>query len=71
MLLSAKYVVVVAEERCRDTDHLKQELKRIEALGGEGVMLRQAGSKYERRRSKTLLKLKSFHDAEVRYTTFQ
>ena len=42
-----------------------EELKRIEAMGGEGVMLREPGSKYERRRSKTLLKLKSFHDAEV------
>jgi DNA ligase-1 len=60
-----KYVVVVEETRCKSTDHLKSELKRIETLGGEGVMLREPASKYERRRSKTLLKLKSFHDAEV------
>ena len=28
-------------------------------------MIRQPGSKYERTRSKTLLKIKKFHDAEV------
>jgi DNA ligase-1 len=45
-------------------DHLKQELARLEALGGEGLMLRRAGSRYESGRSSPLLKVKSFHDAE-------
>jgi DNA ligase-1 len=52
--------------RCRGLDHLRQELARIEALGGEGLMLRQPGSRYEAGRSPTLLKVKSFHDAEAR-----
>ena len=43
-----------------------EELERVEKLGGEGVMIREPGSKYVGSRSKTLLKLKSFHDAEVR-----
>jgi DNA ligase-1 len=51
---------------CRGIDHLKQELARIEALGGEGLMLRQPGSRYTRGRSETLLKVKSFRDAEAR-----
>jgi DNA ligase-1 len=51
---------------CRDIDHLKQELARVESLGGEGLMLRQPGSKYEIGRSFTLLKIKTFHDAEAR-----
>lgn len=52
--------------RCRGLDHLRQELARLEALGGEGLMLRRAGSRYESGRSTTLLKVKSFVDAEAR-----
>ena len=53
-------------ERCRGLDHLREELARVEALGGEGLMLRQPGSRYESGRSTTLLKVKTFHDAEAR-----
>ena len=45
---------------------LKVELARVESLGGEGLMLRQPGSQYEAGRSTTLLKVKTFHDAEGR-----
>ena len=51
---------------CTGLDHLRAELARIEALGGEGLMLRQPESRYEVGRSLTLLKVKSFHDAEAR-----
>jgi DNA ligase-1 len=51
--------------RCRDLSHLREELQRIETLGGEGLMLRQPGSTYETGRSATLLKVKNFHDAEA------
>lgn len=54
------------QERCKSTEHLKEELKRVEEGGGEGLMLRQPNSKYETGRSFTLLKVKSFHDAEAR-----
>ena len=40
-------------------------MARIESLGGEGLMLRQPGSAYEVGRSCTLLKVKTFHDAEA------
>ena len=52
-------------------DHLREELARVEALGGEGLMLRQPGSKYEAGRSSTLLKVKTFHDAEARVVEHQ
>jgi DNA ligase-1 len=42
-----------------------EELARVEAVGGEGLMLRQPASRYERKRSGTLLKVKTFHDAEA------
>jgi DNA ligase-1 len=51
---------------CKGLEHLRQELARLEALGGEGLMLRRAGSRYEGGRSSTLLKVKTFHDAEAR-----
>jgi DNA ligase-1 len=54
-----------AHERCRNLDALRAELARIEALGGEGLMLREPGSKYVASRSTTLLKVKTFHDAEA------
>ena len=56
---------VHAHERCRNLEHLRKELARIEALGGEGLMLREPGSAYEIGRSMTLLKVKTFRDAEA------
>ena len=53
-------------EPCRGLEHLKEELARVESLGGEGLMMRKPGSRYEVGRSSTLLKVKSFHDAEAR-----
>jgi len=50
---------------CSGLDHLREELVRVEALGGEGLMLRQPKSKYAVGRSNTLLKVKTFHDAEA------
>jgi DNA ligase len=51
---------------CSGFDHLRRELARVEALGGEGLMLRNPESCYEAGRSATLLKVKSFRDAEAR-----
>jgi DNA ligase-1 len=50
---------------CRSVDHLREELARVEALGGEGLMMREPGSRYAVGRSTTLLKIKSFRDAEA------
>jgi len=52
--------------RCGGLADLQAELVRVESLGGEGLMLRQPGSRYEAGRSPTLLKVKTFHDAEGR-----
>ncbi len=65
---SAKPPHMVAHEHhvCTGTDHIRTELARVESLGGEGLMMRKPGSLYETGRSMTLLKIKSFHDAEAR-----
>jgi DNA ligase-1 len=60
------YAQAHEHQACRGLDHLRAELARLEALGGEGLMMRRAGSKYESGRSTSLLKVKSFHDAEAR-----
>jgi DNA ligase 1 len=50
---------------CGGVRHLNEELNRVTALGGEGLMLRQPGSLYEAGRSRTLLKVKRWQDAEA------
>ena len=59
------YALAHPHELCKGIAHLKEELARIEALGGEGLMLRQPESKYAVGRSSTLLKVKSFKDDEA------
>jgi DNA ligase-1 len=63
---AAEHALPHDQQQCRGIDHLKSELAQLEALGGEGLMLRKPGSKYESGRSQTLLKVKNFHDAEAR-----
>ncbi|MCB9698157.1 MAG: DNA ligase [Alphaproteobacteria bacterium] len=58
------FVAAHPHEVCEGLDHLRAELARVEALGGEGLMLRKPRSKYEKGRSTTLLKVKSFFDAD-------
>lgn len=47
-----------------DLDHLMKTLLYMENKGAEGLMIREPGSMYERKRSGTLLKVKSFKDDE-------
>ncbi len=63
--IGSHYVHAHVHVRCNDEDHLREELARVESIGGEGLMLRKPASKYEVGRSSTLLKVKSFHDAEA------
>ncbi len=51
--------------KCEGFDHLYQALKNVEAAGGEGLMLRRPGSLYRSGRSNSLLKVKTFVDAEA------
>ncbi|MFO0722540.1 MAG: DNA ligase [Myxococcota bacterium] len=62
----SKYAQAHPHARCEGLDHLRTELKRVESLGGEGLMMRRPGSRYEVGRSSSLLKVKSFHDAEAK-----
>lgn len=61
----SQYVKLHKHEVCRDQSHLDDELKRVLALQGEGLMLKDPESVYERKRSMKLLKVKVFQDAEA------
>lgn len=60
-----QYAEFVKQYKCTGKTQLEDDLKKMIALGAEGLMIRQPGSQYERCRSKTLLKLKKFYDAEA------
>ena len=50
---------------CKGKEDLMKKLDAMVKKGGEGIMIREPGSKYAHKRSSTLLKLKKFHDAEA------
>ncbi|KAL0961041.1 hypothetical protein HGRIS_006031 [Hohenbuehelia grisea] len=66
----ADQVEVVEHEIAQDRAHVFDKLKEVEALGGEGLMLRKPKSIYEGHRSSTLLKVKTFYDAEAVVTGY-
>ena len=59
------YAVAVGNQVCKGQQDLDNMLREVESKQGEGLMLRQAGSHYEWKRSSTLLKVKTFHDEEA------
>lgn len=63
--VGSEFVQALSHARCQSLAHLREELARIESLGGEGLMLREPGSQYEIGRSMSLLKVKTFHDADA------
>jgi DNA ligase-1 len=66
-----QFVRLIQHTVCTGIAHLKSELLAEEARGGEGLMLRQAGSAYIPGRNSTLLKVKTFFDAESEITGFK
>ncbi|KAJ1570031.1 hypothetical protein HK096_005149, partial [Nowakowskiella sp. JEL0078] len=62
---SCTTVDLVEHVVAKSTSDVLNRLKKVEADGGEGLMLREPGSYYEGKRSKSLLKVKSFYDAEA------
>jgi DNA ligase-1 len=58
-------IEVVVQQRCQGKAHLRAFLREAEQRGGEGVMLRAAGSLHVAGRSDLLRKYKSFDDTEA------
>lgn len=66
-----KHIRVVGHSQVKNKAALEAALDQIDGKGGEGLMLRQPGSKYVRKRHASLLKVKSFMDFEVKVTGHQ
>lgn len=64
---SARFTVI-PQIKVRDKQHALDFLKQVEALGGEGVMLRQPEARFASGRNGQLLKLKSEYDDECTVT---
>lgn len=60
-----KYARQVGHRACTGQQDLEDNLRKVEAAGGEGLMLRKPKSLYEWKRSSTLLKVKTFSDEEA------
>lgn len=71
--IGTKYnnVSIVDQNEINKNTCIDTELKKIISLGGEGLMLRKNGSMYEHKRSKSLLKVKQFHDMEVKIVGYK
>ena len=59
------HAFVIAHRPADSHEQLLAELNRIEALGGEGLMLRRRGSAYTAGRSSDVLKVKRYVDMEA------
>ncbi len=60
----SSYAFVIPQVRVGDQANLQQELQRVEALGGEGLIVRNPYALYAAGRSAEILKVKDFQDAE-------
>ena len=58
------YIKIIPQIPIRDKTHLFEYLHEIEGKKGEGIVLRNPNSPYERKRSTQILKLKSTYDEE-------
>ena len=57
---------VLKQTKCTSKDELASLMDQVLSDKGEGVMLKDPQSKYEGRRSESLLKVKKFEDAEAK-----
>lgn len=64
-------VQVLDHIACGGHDHLQSRLDEVEALGGEGLMLRERDSAYTSGRTSDLLKVKRFKDGEARVVAIE
>ena len=63
--IGSPYLEVAPHDKIKSRQHALAELKRYAGMGAEGIMLREPGSRYEKGRSWSLLKMKDFKDAEA------
>ena len=60
------YAFVIPQKQVQGKEELEKELQRVQALGGEGLMVRNPDAFYGKGRSGDILKVKSYDDTEAR-----
>ena len=61
----ASWTIIAPQHVCKSREHLQSMMSTVQALQGEGVMLRDPDAPYASGRSHTLLKVKSSDDDEA------
>lgn len=69
--LQLPHVLLPQYAVCRDTDHLHSALQEVVSAGGQGLFLRQPGSFYDPKRSKTLLTVRPTHTGEATLVNYE
>ncbi|MCK5854058.1 MAG: DNA ligase [Sulfurovaceae bacterium] len=64
-------IKIIPQTLCRDSKHLKAQLKIIESKKGEGLVVREPNTPYIGKRSSTSLKVKSSKDDECVVTGYK
>ncbi len=59
------FAFVIPQKMVQGKDELKEELLRVESLGGEGLIVRKPDTLYSEGRSSNILKVKSYQDTEA------
>ncbi|MBU0479554.1 MAG: DNA ligase [Proteobacteria bacterium] len=58
------YVFLIAQKSVKSKEDLKEELFKVESVGGEGLIVRRPDTFYRMGRSSDILKVKSYQDME-------
>lgn len=61
----SNYAFVISQETVLNKEELKEELRKVESLGGEGLIVRRPDTLYSKGRSGDILKVKSYNDTEA------
>ncbi len=61
----SKFARLIDQEICRDEEHLLQRLDEIDAINGEGIILREPTSHYVAKRSSHMLKAQKISENEA------
>lgn len=61
----SEYVFIIPQKIIANKDELDLELRRIETMGGEGVIVRKPDAFYQAGRRSDILKVKSYRDMEA------
>ena len=64
------FIKIIPQHSCKGSQHLKSELKRVEKLGAEGLVVRNPSTLYIEQRTSQALKVKSFQDDECVVTGY-